>query len=52
MGVIQLNLLGFFTPIGRSYLGLVDAQGKFKIIFTINHVMDDWEGLEWELCGL
>ena len=28
---------------GRSYLGLVDAQGKHKIICTINHVCEEGE---------
>ena len=37
------GLCASLTAIGRSYLGLVDAQSKFKIIFKnylpINHVV-------------
>ena len=34
--------LCFLTQMGKSNLGLVDAQGKFSMIFTINHVWEEW----------
>ena len=45
---ILLKPLWFLTPVERSYLAFVNAQGKFNLmIFIINH---DWEeGWESEL---
>jgi len=38
----------FLTPMGKSYLGLVEAQVKFKmLIFTIKHVWEEGGWVVW-----